>query len=96
MGRQLVGAEYTNPDEDLVRHLRFRTVQVVQVTPDEVVRLDDPSGSVDLGRSGWQGTFNPHHLSGCSHIRARFYDEALDVICEGVEAGRGELPGAGR
>jgi len=88
---QLVGANYRNPSESAVRHVRFVKAQAVMITPDEVVGLEDPAGLVDLGVTDWLKGLNTGHLTACTHLRARFYDEAVDVICEGVHFGDGPL-----
>lgn len=88
---QLVGAEYRNPDDPALMHVRFLKSQAVRITPDEVVGDEDPDGVTDLGVIPWQAELDPFHLENCTHVRARFYDEAVDVICEGVEIDAGEL-----
>ena len=90
-GSQLIGAEYRNPDSPTLMHVRFLNAQAVMITPDEVIGMDDSTGLVDLGHTAWQASMNPQHLGDCTHVRARFYDEALDVICEGVKIGHGGL-----
>lgn len=90
-GCQLLGANYRNPNESSVRHLRFVNAQAVMITADEVIGLEDPVGLVDLGKTSWLRELNPQHLSECRHFRARFYDEAVDVICEGVHTGEGRV-----
>lgn len=92
-GRTLIGAEYRNADNPALRHVLFRGVQVVMVTPEEVIPESSFLGArtyaADLGRSGWLQSFAPQHLAKCSHYRFLFYDELLDVICETIEFGAG-------
>jgi hypothetical protein len=67
-------------------------------TPEEVwdySKTDDAwadtsqAAAICLGRSPWLQSFAPTHLERCSHYRIMFYDEFLDIICEGVEAKEG-------
>ncbi len=112
-GAVLAAADYYNPDaphtQAGVRHLRFVRPQAVQITPEEVVDygrlgLGDalarlrPAAVLDMGRSAWLATFTPRHLARCRHYRVMFYDELLDVICEGIEshAGAFDLEPEGR
>src|SRR5712671_386417 len=93
-GAVLAAIDYVNPDaQSGVRHVRFAGVQVVMVTPEEVIHygtLGDhlsahrPAAMLDLGRSPWLARFSPRHLAACRHIQLLFYDELFDVICEGV------------
>jgi hypothetical protein len=67
------------------------------ITPDEVVGttsgdVASPTPNVyavNLGSTSWSSSFNPTHLKQCSHYRLRFYDETIDLICEGVDFRRG-------
>ena len=64
-------------------------------TPEEVIpygssRVADfgahrPAAAFDLGHSEWLLSFSPQHLSRCHHFQLLFYDELLDVICEGLD-----------
>ena len=96
-GLHLEAADYTLPDAPRgaagLRHLRFVRAQVVAITPEEVIdyaRLaghdSGPRGAalLDLGRSAWLATFNPHHLGRCRHFQLLCYDQLLDVIAEDV------------
>ena len=100
-GVVLAAADYYNPDAPHtpsgVRHLRFVRPQAVQITPEEVVdyrRLGlgealerlRPAAVLDQGRSPWLATFAPRHLARCRHYQVMFYDELLDIICEGIES----------
>jgi hypothetical protein len=76
-----------------VQHVRFTGLQVVAITPEEVIdyartpHLSESPGRAalfDLGRSAWMATFNPRHLTRCRHFQLFFYDELVDVIAEGV------------
>jgi len=67
-------------------------------TPDELVdysrsSLDwsaaEGAALVSLGRSSWLNSFSLVHLSRCSHFRAVFYDEILDVLCESIDVADG-------
>ena len=87
-GTALRAAEYRSAGESSMRHVVFEGVQVVQITPEEVLGAAlSPSAegyAIDLGRSEWLQSFNPHHLGACKHYRLLFYDELLDVICESL------------
>ncbi len=50
---QLIGAEFRNPDDSALMHVRFLEARAVMITPDEVVEMDDPVGLVDLGVTPW-------------------------------------------
>ncbi|MFN7967621.1 MAG: hypothetical protein U0V87_18250 [Acidobacteriota bacterium] len=68
------------------------------VTPEEVVGdiaslAQAGVYAVDLGRSGWLASFNPWHLDRCAHYRLVFYDQTVDVICEGVQFRPGSFAG---
>lgn len=93
----LLAIDYVLPDSDgslnYTKHLLFRQVQAYMFTPEEVENY--PTAHVDwsetgrgalvsLGRSAWLASFSQRHLHLCEHYRAMFYDELLDVICEGV------------
>jgi hypothetical protein len=98
----LEAAEYMPPDaasaEDL-RHVRFLRLQVVMITPEEVINYAKltyiaqhrPAAMFDLGKSDWLKTFSQLHLEKCHHYQLLFYDEFLDVIAEGIEIGMGEF-----
>jgi hypothetical protein len=101
-GRVLSAIDYYNPDvtHDVghLNHVAFSGVQVVQITPEEVrgvSALADPQGRYspaamfNLGKDDWFQRFNAQHLGSCSHYQLVFYDELLDVICEGVTCHRG-------
>lgn len=105
---QLRALEYLNPDwrsEADVRHLLFDRTQVSMFTPEEVHNYADggikwgptidQAAVVNLGRSNWLLSFAQLHLERCSHYRLMFYDEFLDVICEGISAGQGPYPQKG-
>ena len=105
-GRTLAGIDYFNPDDDHeagpVKHVRFRGLQVVMITPEEVIgehQLGDalsrfrPAAMFNRGRSEWLLSFDGHHLGACSHFQLLFYDELFDIICEAVECGLGSFPG---
>jgi hypothetical protein len=86
-----VAVDYSNPDSSgEVMHLLFTNAQTFMVTPEELdVAPQAGAALTTLGRSPWLRSFNPRHLEQCEHIRASFYDETLDVICERVEAKKG-------
>ncbi len=64
-------------------------------TPEEVVDYGSsrvtnfgphsPAAAFDLSRSEWLLSFNPRHLTRCHHFQLLFYDELLDVLCEGLD-----------
>ncbi len=102
-GRVIVAADYYLADQSYtpenLRHIRFIKPQVFMLTPEEVENYDSRFNPwegekrfalVDFGKSSWLQQFNPHHLTNCRHYRCMFYDEFLDVICEGIEIGLGE------
>ena len=93
-GTSLRAIEYRHSQDGLLRHVRLSGVQVVMVTPDEVVGqlpgvIDTPpirgAYAVRLRRSAFLTSFNSNHLGRCAHYRLRFYDELIDLICERVE-----------
>lgn len=97
-GRMLLAADYRNPDDSGTWHLLFLKPQVFMLTPEEVENYEasgvdwgatDKGAAVCLGRSPWLQSFSQRHLAKCEHYRFMFYDEFLDIICEGVEAKRG-------
>ena len=98
-GRTLGGIDYGGDGE---MHVDFTGVQVVMITPDEVVgenQFADVEGRFpgaamfNCGRSDWLQSFDGSHLARCSHFRLVFEDEVVDVICESVECGHGSPPG---
>jgi len=97
---QLIACDFLNSDDrpEQLKHLLFARAQVFMFTPEEVenyatsqVNWGNTNGAaiVNLGRSSWLGTFNPHHLLKCEHYRVMFYDELLDVICEDIQVKAG-------
>ncbi len=67
-------------------------------TPEEVINYQTLSpiwqqnrkaGIVCLGKSSWLKSFNPYHLDSCAHYQLMFYDELVDVICEGLKIKEG-------
>ncbi|HET8669957.1 MAG TPA: hypothetical protein VFM05_04835 [Candidatus Saccharimonadales bacterium] len=98
-GQIIEAVDYFNHDviysPENLRHLFFTWPQVFMFTPEEVYNYMAKSlewskykgaAIVDLGRSAWLESFNPDHLSQCSHYQIMFYDEYLDIICEGIDA----------
>jgi hypothetical protein len=77
-------------------------MQVFMFTPEEVINYQTLSpiwqqnrkvGIVCLGKSSWLKSFSPRHLDSCAHYQLMFYDDLVDVICEGLkikEGGYGE------
>ncbi len=64
------------------------------IAPDGFIGLSDlPAAVVNLGKTAWLRSFTPTHLANCDHYRALFYDECLDVICEGITAEDGTFQG---
>ena|ERR1051325_1789518 len=95
-GRDIKAVDYRNPDDCVLRHVKFVKAQVVMITPEEVIDASklDPAwekgvGIVNLGKSAWLNSFAPAHLARCDHYQLLFYDESLDIICEGLEFGEG-------
>ena len=97
----MLGAiDYMNPGAKPgeLWHVRFGGVQVVTITPEEVVRdlgLIEalghyrPAAMFDLGRSDWLESFEPRHVARCRHIQLLFYDHLFEVMCEQVSCHRG-------
>ena len=103
-GTSVRAIEYFNPDwsdaDSDLRHVLLVAPQVVQITPEEVIgaaqmrRRDIAhrrAAMFDLGRSGWLESFAQTHLVNCRHIQMLFYDELIDIICEGVTCGVGPV-----
>lgn len=102
-----MAVEYVNPPRGgerylELRHLVFVKSQVFMFTPDEVGPPEPPQWSfpndhaaVCFGRSSWFESFSPLHLERCEHYRLMFYDEYLDIICEGIEAKTGPYRATG-
>ncbi len=99
-GLNLIALDYLNPDwvsEDDMRHLVLHKTH--QVTPEEVYDYSretvgwgpsiNQAAVVDLGRSAWLLSFSQQHLASCRHYRIMFYDEYLELICEGISAAHG-------
>jgi hypothetical protein len=98
----LIALDYLNPDwasEDEMRHLIIHKAQVYQYTPEEVYNYScgevqwgpsiNHAAVVDFGRSDWLRSFSQRHLGNCKHYRIMFYDEFLDIVCEGITAAAG-------
>jgi len=100
-GSVLKAVDYFSPDDEYVaenlKHLLFLRPQVFMFTPEEVydygrgVKFSEHNNAaiVSLGRSEWLRSFSPRHLDNCQHYQVMFYDEFLDVLCEGIEAKSG-------
>jgi hypothetical protein len=99
---KVVALDYLNPDSrsdaDL-RHLVVHQAQVSMFTPEEVHNyaregIDwgpsvNRAAVVNLNRSDWLLAFEQRHLARCNHYRLMFYDQILDLICEGITAATG-------
>ena len=106
-GQRLVAIEYYNPDDVYepanLKHVRFGGLQVVRITPEEVIDYAElgstmnesrPAAMFDLGRTRWLESFSQRHLTRCSHYQLLFYDDLFDVICETVSCHHGAfVPG---
>jgi hypothetical protein len=101
-GRVIVGTDYYLADQpytpENLRHVKFIKPVAFMLTPEEVENYksifnpwegDKRFALVDFGKSSWLQQFSSSHLANCSHYRCMFYDEFLDVICEGIEIGHG-------
>lgn len=100
-GSRIKAIDYCNPDgtydAQSIRHLRFLESQVHMFVPEEVYNhgkdqipwRNGRSAAVCLGKSAWLESFLPQHLVNCQHYRLMFYDQVLDIICEGIEAHSG-------
>lgn len=97
-GAVLKAIDYFNPDYDgtpeNLKHLLFLRPQVFMFTPEEVYNFGEGinwgeynnAAIACLGKSKWLESFSPRYLEKCLHFQVMFYDEFLDVICEGIEA----------
>ena len=105
-GTSIVAIDYLNPDsasENDIRHLRIHRAQVSMITPEEVhnygsdkIEWGPPlrqAAVVNLGKSDWLRSFAQQHLGRCNHYRLMFYDEIIDLICEGISAEAGPYRG---
>lgn len=101
-GEVIKAIDYCNPDDVYepgnLKHLLFIKPQIFMFIPEEVYsylneELDwskhRRAGIVCLGKSPWLHSLNPRHLNKCDHYRIMFYDDFLDIICEGIEARKG-------
>ena len=101
-GERLRAIEYYNPDDSYdaehLRHVSFRGLQVVSVTPEEVIDYTSyaaafshhrPAAAIDHGQSSWLRSLAPQHLGRCSHFQLLFYDELFEIICERLIFARG-------
>lgn len=97
-GSRLLAIDFRNPDCVRVQHLRFQHAQAYMFTSEEVEACTRSSvdwgateggALVSLERSRWLDSFNPTHLSRCSHFRAMFYEEFLDILCESISLADG-------
>ena len=101
-GQIIAAVDFQNPDDDgtsgTLKHIAFIRPQVFMFTPEEVENYgseftvwegEKRFALVNFGKSAWLTSFSPRHLENCSHIRAMFYDEFLDVICEEVQVKAG-------
>lgn len=97
-GQILAAIDYFNPDDEYsaenLKHLVFLRPQVFMFTPEEVYNYSltsvdwgkvDKASMVVIHESAWFRSFDPRHLGQCRHYQIMFYDEFLDVVCEGVE-----------
>lgn len=104
-GTVILAIEYLNPDwtneETDLRHVIIKRPQAVQITPEEVVSpdqygtryVDHPRAAMfDLGRSDWLESFMPTHLVSSRHVQMLFYEQLIDVVCDGVRCAAGEAP----
>ncbi|NIT60696.1 MAG: hypothetical protein GWN00_32180, partial [Aliifodinibius sp.] len=96
-GSSIIVLDYYNPDvaynEKYLRHLKFIKPQVFMFTPEEVQNYSargndwgnyDNTEILCLEKSDWLTSFKERHLQNCKHYRVMFYDEFLDIICEGI------------
>ena len=97
-GQIIAVVDFSNPDDDgtpsSLKHIVFRRSQAFMFTPEEV---DNYGGEftvwegerrfslVNFRKSKWLKSFSLRHFGHCSHFRAMFYDEFLDVICQDVQ-----------
>jgi hypothetical protein len=100
-GKVLAGFEYYNPDDvyddDHLKHLILKKVQVFAMAGDEVHGNILATGETKAAifrviNSEWKKTFLKSHIQDCEHYQIMFYDEIYDVICEAIFAGNGPFP----
>jgi hypothetical protein len=92
-GCLLQAIDFARTSDSKLMHLRFTGFQVYMYTPEEVINyepmqwLGETRGvaAYCLGQSPWLKSFSDRHLGACSHYQLLFYDELVDVVCEGVE-----------
>lgn len=102
-GFELLAIDHFNPDDAHgtanLKHVRFSGMQVVMITPEEVIGVSTPiherAAMFDRGRDAWFLGFNPHHLAACTHYQLLFYDELFDVIASGIECRQGGFGSSG-
>lgn len=104
-GSSILAIDYFNPEDKYVpenlKHLLLHKAQVFMFTPEEVYGFvkeinwgkTEKAAVLCLGQSKWLKSFNPMHLGKCKHYRVMFYDEYLDIICEGIEGKLGGYKG---
>ncbi len=99
---QLLAIDYSNPDDDHstdeLKHVYFVAPQVVRITLEEVIGKHQlpvdllsagRAAFFDMGRTEWLESYDQRHLTNCRHFKLLFYEELVDVICEGVECRTG-------
>jgi hypothetical protein len=94
-GQVLTAIDYFDDDDEAIpeKHLVFIRPQVYMFTPEEVYNCGStpiPWGRIKasmviIHESPWLRSFAPQHLGKCHHYQMMFYDQYLDVICEGIE-----------
>jgi hypothetical protein len=102
----IVAIDYLNPDarsDNEMKHLVIHRPQVSMTTPEEVYsysadKIDwgpppRQAAVVNLGKTEWLRSFAQRHLTQCNHYRILFYDQIIDLICEGISAEAGPYSG---
>jgi len=97
-GLYLEAIDFFNPEDphkhEYKKHLWFDSPQAFMVTPEEEFHVAKrkidwaevgKAALFDLGRTQWCEEFSNRHSSRCRHYLAMFYDEYLDILCEGIE-----------
>jgi hypothetical protein len=96
----IVGIEYFWFEHPEMAWVIFKKQQVIQIVPEEVCSYwftkfvserQKGVGIYVVEDSEWLRSFSQRHLSRCRHFIIMFYDDIIEVICEGLEFGRGAL-----
>lgn len=97
-GTKLIAIDFFNPDdeyfEENLKHVLFINPQAFMITPEEEHGYTTSScdysqtnkgAIINLEKSSWYKNFSNIHSVQCNHYQLMFYDEYVDIICEGIE-----------